>query len=83
MMDVEIQLGCESCTLSFGVFDQAHGTKGEKGFRWIRVEFRLDAMEGDIGNSIRMLSGRARKIDAISTVFLEVKDQLSRQDEWE
>jgi type II secretory pathway component PulJ len=37
----------------------------------------LDAMEGDIGDSIRMLSGRARKIDAISTVLLEVKDQLS------
>jgi hypothetical protein len=76
-MEVEILLGCKSGTLSFGVFDKAHGTKGEESFRWIRVEFRLDAMEGDIGDSIRMLSGRARKIDAISTVLLEVKDQLS------
>ena len=57
MVDIEIQLGCKRCTLSFGVFDEAHGTKGKEGFSRIRVEFRLDTMESDVGNGIRVLSG--------------------------
>jgi hypothetical protein len=45
VVEIEIQLGCRRCTLSFGMFDEAHGTKGDEGFRRIRVEFRLDTME--------------------------------------
>ena len=52
MVEIEIQLGCKRCTLSFGVFDEAHCTKGKEGFSRIRVEFRLD-----VGNGIRVLSG--------------------------
>jgi hypothetical protein len=64
------------------MLDQTHRSEGKKGFGWIRVELRLDSVEGRVGDRVRMLDGGADKIDAVGTVLLEVDDELGGKDVW-
>ena len=83
VMQVQVQLGGERCTLSIGVLDEAYCTEGKDGLGWVGVELRLCAMEGNVRGSSWVLSGRAREVDAIGAVSLEVEDEMVRQEERE
>ena len=74
VMKVEVQLGGERCTLSVGVLDEAYCTEGKDGLGWIGVELWLRSMVGNVRSYSWILSGRAREVDAIGAVPLEVED---------
>ena len=62
------------------MLDQTHCSEGKKGFGWIRVELRLDSVEGRVGDRVRMLDGGADKIDAVGTVLLQIEYELGRKE---
>jgi hypothetical protein len=62
------------------MLDQTHRSEGKKGFGWIRVELRLDSVEGRVGDRVRMLDRGADKIDAVGTVLLQIEYELGRED---
>ena len=74
VMKVQVQLGGERGTLSFGVLDEAYCTEGKDGLGWVIVELWLRSMEGNVRSCSRMLSGGAREVDTVGTVPLEVED---------
>ena len=75
VMKVQVQLGGERSTLSFGVLDEGYSTEGKDGLGWVIVELWLRSMEGNVRSCSRMSSGGgAREIDTVGTVPIEVED---------
>ena len=69
---VQVQLGCERGALPLGVLDEADGSERKEGFGGIRVEQRLHPMKGNVGGGSWVLGRRARQVDAVCGVLLEV-----------
>ena len=69
--------------MSISVFDEAHRAEGKDCFGRVSVELWLRSMEGDVRSCSWMLSGRAREVDTVGAIPLEVEDQMGRQEEWE
>jgi len=53
------------------------------GLGWVSAELWLRSMEGNVRSCSWMLSGRAREVDTVGAVPLEVEDEMGRQEEWE
>ena len=69
--------------MSAGVLDEAYCTEGKGGLGWVSIELWLRSMEGNVRSCSWMLSGRAREVDTVGAVPLEVEDEMGRQVEWE
>jgi len=83
MMEVEIQLGCECCTLSVCVLDEAHCSKRKEGFGRVRVERRRGLVKEDVGIGGMMEGRSGREVDAVRTVSFEEKNEFGGQDVWQ
>ena len=69
--------------MSIDVLDEAYRAEGKDGLGCVSVELWLRSMEGDVRSCSWMLSGRAREVDTVGAIPLEVEDQMGRQEEWE
>ena len=65
------------------MLDEAYRAEGKDGLGCVSVELWLRSMEGDVRSCSWMLSGRAREVDTVGAIPLEVEDQMGRQEEWE
>jgi len=83
MMEVEIKLGCERCTLSVCVLDEAQCSKRKEAFGRVRVEGRRGLVKEDVRVGGMMEGRSGRELDAVRTVSLEEKNEFGGQELWQ